>query len=290
MLEHINQFTVANDVRMRRATFKGAFLLVEGRSDQKLFVKFTDFNETQVVVCRTRSDVIDAIHTLNAGNYSGVVAIIDADFDRVEGRFAPSVNVFFTDAHDAELMMVSCDDAIGALLAEFSSPEKLTQWLNSNPTSLVVHLVEEGSKIGALLLYSIRTNAAFDFGSFKNGLRLSDFVNEVDLRIDINNLVQHVLNRSGRPYTPKQPIIDGVLAIFAEGHPPVELCRGHDLMDLIGFALRSAVGSCLQVDVAGHKLEGYLRVAYSMHCFSRTKLWKDITEWQRLNTPYMVFP
>src|SRR5688572_28484291 len=76
MLEHINQFTVANDVRMRRATFKGAFLLVEGRSDQKLYVKFTNASQTQVVVCRTKDDVVAAIQTLDVSNFVGVLAII----------------------------------------------------------------------------------------------------------------------------------------------------------------------------------------------------------------------
>lgn len=274
---------------MRRARFNGGFLLVEGRSDQKLFVKFTDFEQTQVVICRTRNEVIAAIEELNRSNCSGVVGIIDADFDRVEARRPPADNIFFTDAHDAELMMTSCGATIQAVLAEFSSPAKLEQWLSTHNTGPVTHLVTEGSKIGALLLYSLRTHASLDFGCFKNPLRYADFVEEDDLRIDVNNLIQHVLNRSGRPHAPVQPIRDALQAIFAEEHSVFELCRGHDLMNLLGFSLRSCIGSCQQADVAGHKLEGYLRVAYSLESFSRTRLWENLSEWQRLNTPYLIF-
>lgn len=289
MLEHINQFTVANDVRMRRATFKGAFLLVEGRSDQKLYVKFTNASQTQVVVCRTKDDVVAAILTLDSCNFAGVLAIIDADFERIEGRLPMSGNMFFTDQHDAEVMMAASDQAINALLAEFASPEKLNRWRTNHQTSPISHLLEVGSKMGALLLYSLRTDAALDFGSFKNGLRIAEFVNEQHLEFDFRNFIQHVLNRSGRPRAPLDPIRDGVLAILAEGHHPTELCRGHDLMDLIGFSLRAAIGSCQQTEVAGHLLEGYLRVAYSSSCFGSTNLWANVANWQKTHAPYIIF-
>jgi len=289
MLEHINQFTVANDVRMRRATFKGAFLLVEGRSDQKLYVKFTNASQTQVVVCRTKDDVVAAIQTLDAGNFAGILAIIDADFERIEGRLPMSGNMFFTDQHDAEVMMAASDQAVNALLAEFTSPEKLARWRAIHQTSPISHLLEIGSKMGALLLYSLRTDSALDFGSFKNGLRIAEFVNEQRLEFDLGNFIQHALNRSGRPRAPLDPIREGVLAILAEGHNPTELCRGHDLMDLIGFSLRAAIGSCQQTEIAGHLLEGYLRVAYSSTCFESTNLWANVANWQEAHTPYIIF-
>ena len=289
MLDYINQFTVSNDVRMRRATFKGAFLLVEGRSDQKLYVKFTDASQTQVVVCRTKDDAVAAILALNADNFAGVLAIVDADFDRIEGRIPTSENLFCTDQHDAEVMMVASDRAINALMAEFSSPEKLVRWRTENQTTPVSHLLGIGSKMGALLLYSLRSDAALDFGSFKNGLKLTEFVNERNLEFNFRNFIQHVLNRSGRPHAPLDPILDGVMAILAEGHHPTELCRGHDLADLIGFSLRSAIGSCQQTEVAGHTLEGYLRVAYSPECFGVTNLWADVISWQESHEPYIIF-
>ena len=274
---------------MRRATFKGAFLLVEGRSDQKLYVKFTDPSQTQVVVCRTKDDVVSAIKALDAYNFDGVLAIIDADFERIEGRISVAENLFCTDQHDAEVMMVSSDRAINALLSEFSSPEKLAQWITINQTSPVSHLLEIGSRMGALLLFSLRSDAALDFGSFKNGLKITEFVNERNLEFNFRNFIQHVLNRSGCPRAPLDPILDEVMAILAEGHHPAELCRGHDLVDLIGFSLRSAIGSCQQTEVAGHTLEGYLRVAYSSECFASTNLWANVVNWQKYHSPYMVF-
>ncbi|MBV6500384.1 MAG: hypothetical protein CJBNEKGG_02862 [Prosthecobacter sp.] len=289
MLQNLNQHTIANDVRMRATSFKGAFLLVEGRSDQKLYVKFTDSSHTQVLPCKDRSDTLGAIGILNSVGFNRAAAIIDADFDRIEGVAPPHSNVFFTDRHDAEMMMMECHQAYSAVMSEFASPDKLATWQAASTKPLLDSIIEESAKIGALMLHSKRTNSGFKFGSFDNELCFSDFTDRQTLRIDRDQLLQHVLNRSQRSHTPRPPIHASVAAILASNYDVRDLARGHDVLDLLGFGLRRTVGSCDQKDCEGYVLERFLRVAYPIECFSQTSLYRDLKAWAAAQGGLQIF-
>lgn len=291
MLEHINQHTVANDVRMRAITFPGGFVLVEGRSDQKLYVKFVDPARTQVLLCISRDRVVDAIRILNDDGFALACGIIDADFDRIEGRPAPFVNVFFTDAHDAEMMILDTAAVrpFDALVGEFSSPDKLAGWHATYGVSVLDHLIAESGKIGALLLHSLRSNSGLDFGSFKNALAYTDFVRRPELKIDVEALITHVHNRSGMPHAPRPAVQTAVGAILGAGHNKRDLARGHDVLEVLGVALRYVVGTCNQLQAAAHNLETHLRVAYSKDEFSTTTLYKAVNAWANATMNFPVF-
>lgn len=289
MLEVINQFTVANDVRMRRTAFKGSFVLVEGRSDQKLYVKFVDAAQTQVLVCRTRDEVIHAIQILNADLFQGALGILDADFDRIEAKPPAHDNMFFTDGHDAEMMMLNSVEAFKSLMSEFGSPDKHRAWAKTSAPPLLNHLCVEAAKVGALLLYSLREKEGLDFGSFKNGLKFNDFTSEPSLVIDTDLLIKQVLNKSRRQHAPVEPIQAAVDSILANNYPIIDLARGHDLIDVLCFALRKVVGSCDQIEASGQNLESHLRVAYSADSFKQTQLFQKISVWAKAKGHYQFF-
>lgn len=106
MLGYINQNTVANDARMRRTRFAGSFVLVEGRADQKLYGKFIVKERCQILLCGSKQQVLAAVDILQ-GNLPGVIAIIDADFAHAAGEVPEHDNIFMTDGHDAEMMILS---------------------------------------------------------------------------------------------------------------------------------------------------------------------------------------
>jgi hypothetical protein len=291
MLEHINQHTVANDVRMRAITFAGAFVLVEGRSDQKLYIKFVDGARVQVLLCISRDRVIEAIRILNQDGFARACGIIDADFDRLEARPPPFANVFFTDAHDAEMMILNATVVapFEALISEFASPDKLGAWQATFGSNLLDHLTAESAKIGALLLYSMRTASALDFGSHKNPLAYSDFASRPQLVVELTELIRHVHNRSGTPHAPVRPVQDAVEAILQAGYSWRELGRGRDLLEVLGVALRYVVGTCNQIQSAGHNLETHLRVAYSRNEFVLTALYHSVNSWATATLTFQVF-
>lgn len=60
-----------------------------------------------------------------------------------------------------------------------------------------------------------------------------------------------------------------------------ELCRGHDLLDLLVLGLQRVLGSCDAREVTGAHLERELRLAFSQECLEMTALFQAIRAWER---------
>lgn len=80
MKQYLTGDTLANDARMRRSLFRGAFLFVEGDSDRRLYGMFVDQKSCQLIISFNRANVIDATAILKNDAFSGALGIIDSDF------------------------------------------------------------------------------------------------------------------------------------------------------------------------------------------------------------------
>ncbi|WP_235526446.1 DUF4435 domain-containing protein [Nostoc piscinale] len=127
MREFLSVDRFANKVRLLRDTFKGTFLLVEGSSDKTFYERFIDKLACQVVIISgkpsSKQCVINTLEILDKSNFQGVLAIVDADFDRLKSLFLSSPNLLYTDTHDLEIMLIQ-SPALDKVLAEFGSDEK----------------------------------------------------------------------------------------------------------------------------------------------------------------------
>jgi hypothetical protein len=117
----------ANELRMRRSTHQGTFLIVEGDSDAKCYRQLIDTSCCQLVIARNRNMAISVLKILQAPVVPGVIAIVDKDFDELNGTLPEIPNLFFTDTHDLETMLLR-SPALEKLLGEFASEEKLAKF------------------------------------------------------------------------------------------------------------------------------------------------------------------
>ncbi|MGB5969745.1 MAG: DUF4435 domain-containing protein [Spirulinaceae cyanobacterium] len=79
---------VANQIRLRRSIYQGTFLLVEGRSDKIFYERFVNNSSCELVTTSGKpSSKLRAISILEIlekeSNFKGILAIVDADFDRL---------------------------------------------------------------------------------------------------------------------------------------------------------------------------------------------------------------
>jgi hypothetical protein len=83
MREYLSVDRDVNAIRLRRSTFSGTFILVEGNSDRVFYERFV-----AKVVCASivisgkpssKLRVIQVLSTLEEENFQGVLAIVDAD-------------------------------------------------------------------------------------------------------------------------------------------------------------------------------------------------------------------
>ena len=133
MREYITGDSIANQVRMTRSAFAGAFLILEGETDVLVFQSFIDERECQTVFADGKQNALAAIGILDDDNLKGVLCVVDADFDHLENRVPLSDNVLLTDLHDLECMML-VSPAFDKLLREYASGDrKVAQFQSRNP-------------------------------------------------------------------------------------------------------------------------------------------------------------
>ena len=100
---HIDEYDIAEEVRLERCVHKGSFLLVEGDTDIKRFGKFIDSERCSFVNCHGKQKLIGAIKIIYDRGFSGVLGLADADFDRINNCLCEHEGVIYSSTHDFDL-------------------------------------------------------------------------------------------------------------------------------------------------------------------------------------------
>lgn len=283
MKGYINGDTLANEARMRRTVFKGAFLLVEGESDERLFGIFADYDKCQIIICHGRENLFDACRILRQAGVVGILAIADADFEHLEGHTPPIDCVLFTDWHDAECMMLR-GAAFDRLVNQFVSREKFAAWSSAHGPDARQHLLSQCAPIGYLLWHSVANRLGLDF----DNLEVKEFMDRATLITNIESFVQHVKNKSSRHDLGNEQLIAGLKERQEMSSDLWQIVRGHDFADSLGYAFRYTWGSASAQSVTFDRLEQCLRLAFPAQEFAATRLFQGIKEWERNNVPYRI--
>lgn len=270
----------ANKIRLLRSTHSGTFLLVEGGSDKTFYERFVDPLACKLITVSGKPSsklrVIAVLEILEKSSFLGVLAIVDADFDRLSSSPHSSSNLLRTDTHDLETMLIQ-SPALDKVVAEFGSEEKISQFKRD----IRLTLLETAIPLGYLLWISQcdSLNLAFD------GIIFSRFINEQTLQIDELKLIREVKNKS-QAFSLKDEELQQRLSIEKnKSYDPWQVCCGHDLVELLSLSLRKTIGSNKAADVEPISLERNLRLAYEAVYFRQTNLYVEIRLWESNNQP-----
>jgi hypothetical protein len=280
MREFITGAILAGDARMRRTVFKGAFLFVEGESDDRFYGIFTDRRHCQIIICHGRENLFDACNTLDEAGFAGFLGIADADFSHLEGKSPPIANIIFTDFHDAECLMLQ-GQALGRVFLEFSSEARLSEWRQTHGIDPRTHLITLCVTIGNLLWHSLAEGLNLSFDK----LEAKEFVGRHDLVLEAESLVQHVKNKSNRHDIQNEALLSGIESRRRLNGNEWQVLRGHDFVDLLHHALRHAWGN---QNVSRDRLEQGLRLAFPESEFATSGLFRRIKAWELANSPFRI--
>ena len=229
-------------------------LVVEGPDDKEVYEKVTDAASVCIYVdcnCEKHFVILDALNNRYAHR---LLAIKDADFDRVEGKRHPYPNLVLTDTHDMEGMIVSeClselqgDDAVrcqGINLADiYAELEDVSylKWFN--------HVNHYGINFSETTL-DLNINAYF-----------SACIANTKKSVSVT-LADMYTFKSANPRVPKK-----------------ELCNGHDIFERIYVRAKAA-------NTANYAKKPFfrrLRRAYPRDSFVNTVLLQAIKAWEASN-------
>jgi len=210
-----------NSIRLKRQCHRGCFLVVEGQDDQRFFSKFINPESCQITVANGKEYVIEVVHSLETECFSGIVGIVDADLDHIEGIRQSSNNLITLETVDLEALMIR-SEALDSLLSEWASADKMAA-LGKDIREILIKIA---AWTGCLRLYSYRNEYSLKFTK----LKYAKCIDRVSLTVNIDDLVQEVLNLSQRPDLSTSDIVKEIKLIHQSIVDDWVICDGKDMV------------------------------------------------------------
>ena len=276
---HLTPHEIANEIRMTRSEYTGAFLIVEGQDDYQFMVNFISLSTCTIEVARGKQNVCDVIDILDEDNFNGVLGLIDADFDRIEGGQQRSQNLVMPECHDLDMMLVS-SPALDRILTALGSRDKLETFQED----VLKALMERALPLGYLRLHSLRERLNLRF----RGLRYSAWIDRSSFEPNTTKLINTVKNHSQRQDLSSSDLAIAIEELQDSNYDPYEMCNGADVIGILSVGLRRVLGTKDAGEVGEELLKMSLRLAYSEQHFRSSSLRKDIETWQRRNHGFQI--
>ena len=284
MKEYLTPHDIANAVRMMRSQCPGAFMIVEGDTDARVYGRFVDKAHCEVIPAHGKDNALIAVKLLEKGRYRGILAIVDSDFWKLEDVTPDMEQVMVTDTHDLETMIL-LSDALEVVLNEFGSAKKMEKI--GRPVRDA--LLKAGLPIGYFrwMSSSKMDNLLLNFSK----LRFSAVITMQGkiLVTDIDSLISEVKTVSHNIMPDPREIRARLLSLLEDNrYDPWHVCSGHDLVHILTIGLREAFGGRSAKNMTYEVIDRILRIAYTYEEFGRTDLYASIKEWEKKNTGYKV--
>lgn len=246
-----------------------AFVLLEGESDIRLFRKLFNLDNCKVeTIPGGNLKLEDCIGEL-VNVYPLIIGIRDADFIYLENHPYSKANLFLTDMHDMEMMLISEDDVFSALIFEYTS---LTKDKHSEVRNNIMLSIE---LIGFLKWLNEKENLEYKFGA-----GFQDLISFVNLEIDFAQYFSRVLSKSPNAKLTDIAIILQKIKSLKQSNPDsFQLCNGHDFIkSLSQFVREKGDGRT----IGDENIASSFRMSYTLIHFKKTKLFNETKSWANL--------
>lgn len=251
-------------------------VLVEGIDDIKVYEKF--FSKEKVNVYQTNgcAKLVELVEKLDSQNLEDkFIGIKDADYDVLNHVTYPYPNLFLTDKHDLETMMIS-EEALESIMKEYLRYEDMKN--DRNDLDVHAFLQDAIGKLRSLSYcrwYNDVYGSNWSFGT----LKLSTMIHK-DPALSYDCCLSFIKRLN--PDASTIPTLS-MLTDFEDAHSEhidvFHLLRGHDLCDMINLLLKDHPYSDKKTKVSLDKIEAAFRLAYSGEIFRQTYLYSAITSW-----------
>jgi hypothetical protein len=286
MEEYITPERTANAI-MQDTSFKGYYLIVEGKKDIKLYGKFINKSDIQIKPAFGNKNVKKVIEILDERKFSKRFGIIDSDFKKILNIKETIDGLFITDDHDVEMMIIKTK-ALEDVLNVFCSKTKISTFEKNTCKSIRDSILELGKEVGYLKL----ANKVYDLGLvFKpdnpegKQLKYSNIVCNTTFNfLGKEKLIETVTNYSRNK---RKKVID-----YSETNKRYEefceqdidlfqLVNGHDLSNFLYILMKKILKSRNKMLVNYNSVEDSLILAYDYSSFKQTDLYNDIINWAK---------
>ena len=252
------------------------WLVVEGDSDGVFFSTKIFRNLPTTVVALGWENVVGVISKIIEESITkSVFGFIDKDYREELGIVIDETYVVTTDFRDIEISLFE-STALHRLIVEYGSKFKLP--MDSKDTIDIEAIKEKIYSIaftmGRLRYFSLKEGYNYPI----NMLNFSKFIDQKTLEVDKEKLLAQINSKSDKK------IDFEILESMLEAELPNRLidvkniCSGHDVIVILGLALRKMWGSNNTGEVTREKLESSFRIGYSHDEFSKTQMFNRLNK------------
>jgi hypothetical protein len=249
---------------------RNPWLVVEGDSDGVFFSsKILDKSPNTVVALGWENVVGVISKVIEESITKAVFGFIDRDYREELGIHIDESYIVTTDFRDLEISLFE-STSLHRLIVEYGSKFKLP--LASGDTIDIQNIKDKiysiALKMGKLRYFSLKEGYNYPIKK----LDFSKFIDPKTLEIIEDKLIMQINSKSDIKIDPD------ILSTILEAKLPKKLldvknlCSGHDVIELLGLALRKLWGTNNSGDVSREKLESSFRIGYSNEEFSQTPM------------------
>ncbi|MDF2599154.1 MAG: hypothetical protein K0Q54_1977 [Methylobacterium brachiatum] len=275
----MDEFDIAQEIRIERQVHKGAFLLLEGQTDVNRFAEFVDDVECSIVNCYGRPKAIGAVEILYDEGFEGALAVVDADFDRVLGSLKVHEGVIYSEGHDFDVDWAQ-PEVIRRYLLEAGDDAKCAALGGYNA---IMTLVRESLKPISVARYlNQRGNIRY---------RLSGIYIDrcyANMQVDIDAYVALIFENRTPPQAEKDAVKGLIEQHSKAAFDLLQITNGHDFATALGVCLRDQLGARKIQQSYGSEVEMHVRLIFNDAHFKATRVYREIRIWEDANRPYII--
>ena len=271
-----NPGTLAAEIKMTRVNHGGAFLVVEGANDFRFWLP-RRHADCELVDGEGKNNVIGCIQRLDSVDSSGILGLVDSDFDSLSNTQFRSVNLVQTDAHDLECLLCR-SSALDTVLAEFGDSEKIQRFEQQSGVDVRTNLLNRAVVFGQLRWALWGLGVSVD----SKLIRVPRFVDYNSWSIEVEKMISTV-----ECETSSRSVISSEIASLPPADP-WHVAHGPDLIELLRIGLSHVLGE-LSTSTGIKSILQVLRAAIKTEELKTTQFGIDICNWEIRNRPYVIF-
>lgn len=260
-----------NTVMMQRPLDKRLIVLVESPEDCGVIDPHVNDSEIQTFPGYGKESVLTAAQMFLSHQVREVMAVVDADLDRYNGRQQPPSNVVMTEFYDLDAdVLVHCPQALDGIVANFTDKDRRQSYLTSRGISMHEAIWDMAIAVGEIRYYSVVRQCGLDLRDFP----LHEVLEEYE-----RGAMQAAVLALALARTPNAAQITiSEIAIEVAAVPDKQyVASGHDLISALAALSRKRWGGA-----TGSKLlASVLRSAVQCQDWKKTVVYRLVREWAR---------
>ncbi|HHH2300363.1 TPA: DUF4435 domain-containing protein [Klebsiella pneumoniae] len=250
-------------------------IIVEGITDIKFFNAYRLDNRFIYESPENgKREVISAVNQLREAGNDAVYGICDADFDGLSG--ISHNGVFFTDAHDLEMMLVK-----GGVVDKFIMTHTERKLIQGNLAEVFcrdvkINILCACYRLGLLKWFNYLNHSKLNF----KGMNYREFINinKTEVIVDDMEYIRYVLSRSRAVAEQLNAgaLLEGMRKLELMSPEHFSICNGHDFTCILKMMYETdiSVNRNMRLD----EIDNYLRLCYDQPTFKTTRLHTSLNQ------------